>query len=297
MGDQPAGDFAQAVNRFNSELSSAILADAGESGRPDIVPSLGFSDVRHDLLAWLMATAGECLFLVGGFLLCFHLFMKIADREPKEGRPLGAWIIGACRLMRDHASLYGITVTIFMLFWLMGMVSAFMDPGGQARLVQVFSNQLAGTGWPLGFAGRAYAGGNILEAALATFVVNFFWGTVVILTVFSLVPIGTAFIINLFRGQMIGQALAPTKAFFGQALVPHLVTMVIELQGYLIAGFLAVLLALAVFKPERMGYGDRWQAFRSLALWQFKGLPLIAIILAVAAIYEAIEIILMRMLF
>ena len=203
-------------------------------------------------------------------------------------------IIETCRLIVDNRKLYAISIIGFTLFWIWGMVTSHADPALQQKWTNLFQSQLSGTTFPLGFAGQAYATGNILYAALATFIVNFFWGTCFVLSTLSLIPIGTAFIVNALRGQVIGLTLSPVKLFFGQKMVPHLLTIVVELQAYLIAGFVAILLPWALFKPERLGFTKRLDAGKEMAVWQFKVLPLIAIILVVAAIYEAIEIIAMQ---
>ena len=293
-GDTNVGDFAVHVNRFNTELLNEYRAIIEQDIRPEMIPNIGFTDVRHGLPVYLATTFGELIFMVGGFLFIFHFFVKLSSRERKEKSLVMGNLIDTSRMIVDQSKLYMMVVGIFLAFWFWGMIASFVDPGGQQKLVQFFQAQLAGTSWPLGFAGQAYSSGNIIEAAFATFVVNFLWGTVVVLTLFSLIPIGSAFIINAFRGQMIGLALSPTKLFFGQSLAPHLITIVIELQGYLIAGFISVLLPLALLKPQRFGCETRLEAFKKFAKWQFSVLPMIAIILALAAVYEAIEIILLK---
>ena len=288
--DGNVGDFAIALNKFSADLGEKLNPRNKTEDKLTIVPNSGFSDYRNNGWIYTAAVAGEMLFLIGGFLLIFHLFWKVAQMERKEKGLVFNNLRDTCALIVDKGRLYALTVGIFLLFWLYGMVISFVDPGGQEKLVQMISAQLAGSSWPLGFAGQAYAGGNVLYAAVATFTVNFFWGTFVVLTVFSLVPIGTAFMINALRGQMIGLALAPAKFFFGQSLTLHLLTIVVELQAYLIAGFVSVLLPLALLKPQRFGCETRKDALIKFVLWQFKVLPLIAIILAGAAIYEAVEI-------
>jgi hypothetical protein len=292
--DGTVGDFAISLRKFSSSLADKLNPRNETEDKLTIVPNSGFSDYRNNGWIYTAAVAGEMIFMIGGFLLIFHLFWKVAQMERKEKGFVFNNLYDTCSLMVKHGRLYALTVGIFMLFWLYGMIISFVDPGGQEKLVQMISAQLAGSSWPLGFAGQAYSGGNVLYAAVATFTVNFFWGTFVVLTVFSLVPLGTAFIINALRGQMIGLALAPAKFFFGQSLTLHLLTIVVELQAYLIAGFVSVLLPLALLKPQRFGLESRKDAFIKFVMWQFKVLPLIALILAGAAVYEAVEILVLN---
>lgn len=296
MGDTSVGDFAKAANDFNRTLLESTFSKDPKAPKPDIVPFIGFSDLRQTAPMYAAAIAGELFFMIGGFLMLFHFLFKVAANDRHEKSLLLNNLIDTCRLLVRERRLYAIVIGLFLGFWLWGMVSSFIDPGGQRRMVQWLASQFAGTSWPLGFAGQAYASGNVIEAAIATFLVNFIQGTVLTLSLISLVPIATAFIVNSLRGQFIGLALAPTKLFFGQAMAPHLITIVLELQGYMIAGFVSVLLPLALLKPQRFGLETRWQAFKKFAVWQFRVLPLIAIILAVAAVYEAVELIMMAAL-
>ena len=293
-GDSSVADFAGAIKSFGDRLLSRYREESADGGMPEMVGTVGFTDYRHDGVMYAAATAGELLFMVGGFLLIFHFFIKISKARRREKGFFINMMIDTCGLLRTHGKLYAMTVGLFLAFWLWGMASSYLDLGGQQRWVQYFTAQFAGTSWPLGFAGQAYASGNVIEAAAATFMVNFFWGTLFVLTLFSFIPIGSAFIVNALRGQVIGLALAPTKLFMGQSMAPHLLTIVLELQGYLIAGFVSILLPLALVRPQQLGCESRLEALKKMALWQLKVLPLVAIILGIAAVYEALEIILLR---
>lgn len=293
-GDSTVADFAGAIKSFGDRLLTRYQEETADGGMPEMIGTIGFTDFRLDGLLYSAAVSGELLFMAGGFLLIFHFFVKISKAKRREKGFFINLMIDTCGLVRENGKLYAMTVGLFLVFWLWGMASSYLDPGGQQRWVQFFTAQFAGTSWPLGFAGQAYASGNVIEAAAATFLVNFIWGTLFVLTLFSFIPIGSAFIVNALRGQVIGLALAPTKLFMGQSLAPHLLTIVLELQGYLIAGFVSVLLPLALIKPQQFGCESRLEAFKKMALWQLKVLPIIAVILGAAAVYEALEIILLR---
>jgi hypothetical protein len=296
-GDTEVGDFARATNTLRRDLAASTQALRNSGIEPDIVPLVQFSDFRHNPMVFAFAAMGEALFMAGGFLLLFHFIAKIAAKERREKSYVINNFINTCRLVQTEGKLYAITVGLFLTFWLWGTVGSYLDPGGQAGMVQWIVSQFAGSSWPLGFAGQAYASGNVAIAAFATFLVNFVQGTFLALTVFSVIPVAWGFIINAIRGQIIGLVLAPTQLFSGQMLTPHLLTIVLELQGYLIAGFASVLLPLALIKPKRFGVDSRWAAFKRFALWQFKVLPLIAAVLAVSAVYEAVEILVLAYFF
>ena len=291
-GDLSVGDYYVAVNTFSRTLVSGGGPPEELLLRPRIVPI----DYRHGAAVFAAAALGELIFLAGGFLLGFHIFAALA-RRPAEGRRLARLFTEPCRLVAGNAKLYALVVGISLLFWLGGTVQAFLDPGGQKEIVFWFQSQFAGGGWPLGTAAWAYGTGNIFLAALITFAVNFLQGTVLVLTLPSLIPVGSAFVIGAFRNQVLGLALAPTEMLSGQAMAPHLLTVLIELQGYMLAAFAAVLLPLALLKPQRFGLASRLEAFKKFALWQLRVLPLIAAVLLIAAVYEALELIVLANLF
>lgn len=296
-GNTSVGDYAVDVNEFSQELATEYRQAVSQGETPVMVPSFRFSDIRHDTLTYLGVLIGQLLVMTGGFLLCFHFIVSYGRKEHENAGFIKRLIVDTCRLMDGHKRLYALTVLFFMLFWGYGMVNAHLNPAAQEEMVTAYQTIFSGSSWPLGFTSQAYQRGDILTATVMTFVVNFFWGTVVILSLFSVIPVGSAFIINALRGQTIGLALAPAKAFFGLSLVPHLITVVVELQAYLIAGFVSVLLPLALIRPQRFGCDSVSQAFKKYLLWQFKVLPLIAIILAGAALYEALELIVLGNLF
>lgn len=284
LGDITTGDFASKTSAFTRSIKESN----------NLGPVFHFSDYRHNSLVFAFAVIGEVLFLVGGFLLFYHLFARIAGRERKDGANFANAFIDSCRLIVRNYQAYALVIGLFLLFWLWGVISAALDPGYQKMVVQWYRSQFAGGSWPLGVAGQAYASGNILLAIIVTFLINFVQGTVIMLSLLSVIPVGAAFIVNALRGQILGLALAPTDLFFGQSLSLHLPTILIELQGYLLAAFVSVLLPLSLLYPRNFGCEKRFDAFKKFALWQFRMLPLIAVILLVAAIYEAVELIMLR---
>lgn len=283
LTDVSVGDFASAVNSATKNLGS----------KNDLIALMDFSDYRHGTLVYALAVIGEALFMIGGFLLFYHLFVRIARRKRQEKALIANAFSDACVLVVNNYHIYTLSIGLFMLFWLWGMITAALDPGYQNTMLQWYRGQFAGGTWPLGVAGQAFASSNIILAIIITFIVNFVQGTVLTLSLYSIIPLGSAFILNAIRGQVLGMALAPTNMFFGQTMALHLPTILIELQGYLLAGFVSVLLPLALIYPDRFGCTTRFEAFKKYLLWQFRILPLVAVILFVAAVYEAIELILL----
>ena len=287
------------VTGFSETVSG--LAPPGEGFREmlketRIYPALRNTDMRHGALIFIAAITGELLFILGGFLLFYHLFASLGGKPDAKGRFIGNMLRRACRLVTANTRLYWVVTGLTLFFWVSGMAYAYADPGGQMSLIQWFRGQFAGGGWPLGTAGWAYASGNLLLAAGITFLINFGQGTFLVLTLPSLLPIAGGFIINAFRNEMLGIGLSPTTLIFGQSKLLHLPTILLELQAYLLAAYLSVLLLVGLIKPARFGYESRGEAYKNLAIDQFRILPLIAVILLVAALYEAIELLILARL-
>ena len=292
-------DIGLSVSGFSEAISGLVPPGEGFGEmlkETRIYPALRNTDMRHGVIIFAAAIAGELLFILGGFLLFYHLFAALGGKPDAKGKLIGNLLRGACRLVTANQRLYWVVTGLTLFFWVSGMVYAYADPGGQMSLIQWFRGQFAGGGWPLGTAGWAYASGNLLLAAGITFLINFGQGTFLVLTLPSLLPIAGGFIVNALRNEMLGIGLAPTTLIFGQSKLLHLPTILLELQGYLLAAYLSVILLLGLIKPARFGFNSRGEAYKNLAIDQFRILPLIAVILLVAALYEAIELLILARL-
>jgi hypothetical protein len=121
--------------------------------------------------------------------------------------------------------------------------------------------------------------------------INFFLGSLVILTLFSMIPpIGTLFAI--LRSVAWGLLLAPTITALAHSMLPHSGTMLLEGEGYILATLFGLLIPIHIVQSS---LGDdpltRWGRVLSLnVLANFW----VAVVLAVAACYEATEVILMN---
>lgn len=289
------------VSEFYQILSSywSELYNIGEDllDRYGLEPVIRHIDYRHGPVVYTLAVAGSTLFLAGGFLLFFHIFAAVARKQRKEKGLVVNMLIDGCRLVTSRGGIYALVVGLQLFFWFWGMVHAYIDPAEQARVISWIQALFRGGGWPLGTGAWAYATGNFFIAALVTFVVNFVQGTFLWLTLPSLIPIAGGFIVNAMRNRFFGLALAPQSLLFGQKQAPHLLTVLIESQGYILAAFFSVLLLLALVKPARFGKESRLAAYKDLALWQFRILPLIAVVLLIGAVYEAVEILILQRFF
>ena len=137
----------------------------------------------------------------------------------------------------------------------------------------------------------AYAGGNVPAAVALTFLVNFFLGSLVVLLLPSLlIPFGGVAIGGL-RAVLWGLLLAPTTPELRLAMIPHFGTLLLEGQGYILAILAAWVLGRAFVSPASVGASSWLQGYgiglkKALLLY-----VLVALVLAVAALYEALEVI------
>jgi hypothetical protein len=162
----------------------------------------------------------------------------------------------------------------------------------------------------LAVAGKAYASGNMLWAAFVTFVINFFLGSFAMISLPSMIVPGSGALLAGFRATLWGLLLGPSEASLARLMLPHLGTLLLEGGGYILATFFAILIPIYLFgqgKPhEKPAECDdfsvaegasapetRMHRFGQAVLLNLKGNSLVAIVLAVAACYEAVEVILM----
>ncbi len=141
----------------------------------------------------------------------------------------------------------------------------------------------------LGVAGLAYGSKNIALAAVTTLLINFFAGSLLMITVPSVVVPGIGVVITLIRGAAWGIVLAPTHVLLAGGMLFHSGTLLLEGEGYLLATFFAILVPIYLFRPAM---GEKpWPRYVRALVMNIKGNIIVFIVLAIAATYEAIEVI------
>jgi hypothetical protein len=138
----------------------------------------------------------------------------------------------------------------------------------------------------------AYLSGDVLYAAAATFITNLLVGTLAVITVPSLVvPIWAPFM-GMVRATEWGILLVvpiPGVLPLGR-VIPHYLTMLIEGEAYVVAIFACLRQVKVLMKLGSIPPGQRLKAYWGSIVDNVKLLPVVAILLAVAAIYEAWEV-------
>ena len=182
-----------------------------------------------------------------------------------------------------------------------GMVFVAFVPSVQQTLLALIGD--AFTSGPLAAVGSAYSGGEILKAMALTFVVNLFMGTVLVITLPSMVIPFSGLLMGVVRAIMWGLLLSPAAPELRLAMIPHSVTLILEGQGYILALLAVYAHGKAFLFPRSVGVEAQGSGVERVARLALGGYwagvkhtarlyVLVVIVLAVAAIYEALEVIL-----
>jgi len=149
---------------------------------------------------------------------------------------------------------------------------------------------------PLEAVGAAYGGGNVLAAIGLTFVVNLLIGSFVSITVPSLFIPFLGLALGIVRAILWGLLLSPSNPELRMAMIPHSLTLILEGQAYIIALLAAYVHGKSFLLPRRSGIEA--EGINSHVQGYLLGLKqtawlyvLVVLLLAVAAIYEALEVI------
>jgi hypothetical protein len=259
--------------------------------------------------AYYLYLAGQFALLVGGSGCLIALYRRLAAkiRSPWLAAPL-------LELVHRPRLVWGLHLAYFGLVFF-GSLVVYELPEVQMILTASVREQLGGKSGPLAAAGRAYMSGNIPRAAAVTFLVNFVFGTILLITLPSLVLPGSGALVAVFRAYSWGVLLGPAFVATAGAMLPHSFTMLLEGAGYILATFFAILVPIHLASPApgsneshaeqaldgsgavppvpKSFMNTLRERLRRAALLNLQGSVWVALVLAVAAIYEATELILL----
>ncbi|MHC4414319.1 MAG: hypothetical protein ACYS0G_03445 [Planctomycetota bacterium] len=228
--------------------------------------------------------AGQALLLLGGSGTLIGLYVVLARRRIAWlGQPLAELANRRRLLWAVHLAYFGLVVLASLVVYEL--------PALQVVLLGAVESQIADEGSVLGVAGKAYGSRIIPLAAAATLVINFLLGTILSITLPSVVIPGSGALMAGFRATLWGLLLAPTMLALSPAMIPHSVTLLLEGEAYVLATFFAVLIPIFMCQ-QSLGRGV-WPRYGRAVLLNLKASLLIAVVLLVAACYEAVEVILM----
>jgi hypothetical protein len=175
---------------------------------------------------------------------------------------------------------------------IVGSLFIYAAPEVQVVLMGKVREAFATSDNPLGVAGKAYLSGNIPLAAAVTLAVNFLLGSLFYITLPSIFFPGVGGLLACLRALVWGVILAPATPTLAFAMLPHSLTLLLEGEGYILATLFGILIPVHLVS-RRLG-GNVVTRFGRALLLNLKAQIWIALVLGVAAIYEAIEVILMN---
>jgi hypothetical protein len=253
--------------------------------------------IRVRPAAFYLYIAGMAILLLGGTLALFKFYCLLAEKLGKDANfaissqngGLNKWLRLPLTEIRRYKYLF---ITLHVICFgtvILLMLFAYQLPELQFSLLAAVKSQVSGGPGPLGVAGKAYLSKNILRAAVTTVVINFFLGSLVFITLPSLIVPGVGVLLLGFRSLLWGLMLAPTFVNLSGMMLPHSLTVLLEGEGYIVAGFFGLLVPVYLFcKAEGPSLVNR---YGRVVMMNLRGNLLVAIILMIAAIYEAIEVI------
>ena len=230
--------------------------------------------------------SGLAIFLLGGSGALIALFRWLAGKvtSPFFAAPLLEMKARPRLVWGVHLVYFGLVIGSSLLVYKL--------PDVQIILLGKVREAFTTKGNPLGFASDAYLSGSIPRAAAVTFAINFLLGSLAMITLPSILLPGIGVFLAGLRATAWGMILAPTTQSLAYAMLPHSGTMLLEGEGYILATIFGLLIPIHIVRSS-LG-GNALTRFGRILLLNLKANFWIALVLAVAAIYEATEVILMN---
>ncbi|NIA16601.1 MAG: hypothetical protein GWP08_21295 [Nitrospiraceae bacterium] len=276
------GEDTGAVRGWYHPEGEALLRERDDLFDADDPPEIVGAATRTSGGLALMAVAGLALVALGGAIAQYLILKTWVGRwnpfravvDEMVARPVLFWSL--------HLLQWGVFFAMLLL--------ALRHPLANMRLTGYFAQEF--TDGSLGYIGAAYASGNILRAASATFLHNYVVATLLLTILPSLlIPFAGVAKTALSFGA-VAFAMSPMWTGFVGGLVYHSVTMTLELEAYVMASFVV-----AVY-PLRILRGTFRNEFVPELLTALKvvsqGALLSGFMLAIAACYEAATLILLH---
>ncbi len=226
---------------------------------------------------------GTLLFLLGGSGLFVRLYIFAA------GRSRDTWIGAPLGEISRHWKLFSLLHAVYFGLFITGTLVIYDAPLIQDLLGTAIQGQIESRSGVLGIAGQAYESRNIAVAAITTLAINFFLGSLMVITLPSIVVPGIGVLMAVFRATVWGVLLAATSMTLARGMIFHTGTLLLEGEGYILAAFFGLLVPIYLFSP---GMGKTaWGRYGQAVVMNLKGNLIVLAVLAAAALYEAIEVI------
>ncbi len=140
--------------------------------------------------------------------------------------------------------------------------------------------------------GDAYSGGQILPAIGLTLVTNLLLGSLVSITLPSLIVPFSGLLVGLFRALMWGILFSPSLSGvgFGDIVAGFLIVILLLLEGqaYVLTMLAAYIQGKAFLFPDSVGAPNRKSGYWTGVKQSLRLYPLVTLVLVAAAVYEAV---------
>lgn len=210
-----------------------------------------------------------------------------AVRPAKKGE-LVSLLNKAIADVRRHRKAYVAMNVLFYGLMLMFMALIFLNPGYQEAKFEAIRRGITKVGFMRALV-DAYESGNIPKAAVLTFLVNLTLGSMMYITVPSLIVPFAGLPLGAWRAIQWGLIFGPATADSQRVFIPHVFVLIMEGQAYVLAMLAVWLQGKALLLPKIKGRATAGRRF----VWGLEQTAriylLIAIVLAVAALFEALE--------
>lgn len=225
---------------------------------------------------------GLMLIALGGALVQYRILSRLGQRPDSRG-----YIF---TLVGDRRRIFAfVNVALYGIFFAT-MLLALATPLASLRLATYVGREFAEG--QLSYIGQAYQSGDIYLAAAATFAHNYLQATVLYTILPSLIIPFSGFLKNLVTFGMVGYVMAPQWVGSVGTLVYHSITMILEFEAYIVASFTVVMFPLLVIEGmQRDSLADGARRGMRIIIG---GTVLAGVMLALAALYEATTLILLR---
>lgn len=213
--------------------------------------------------------------------------MTIHISEVHQPKPVTHWLTPAFTIIRTHRRAYVWLNIMYYGLIGVGIVYARFDPALQKRITDAVGT--AFSQGPLAAVGEAYLSGQTIRAILLTFGINLVAGSGATITLPSLLIPFSGLLMGAYRAVLWGLIYAPNTPELRMIFLPHLPTLLLEGQAYILVLLGVVIQGRALFSPRTVGSATRRQGYWQSIKLTGQLYKLVLLVLAVAAIYEVLE--------
>lgn len=194
-------------------------------------------------------------------------------------------------LVQENRRAYMIINIVYYALVVIGMIYVAFNQKLQEELLNAAGAAFM-TG-PLAFVGQAYVNVKVLAAIAATFFVNLFIGSFGTITLPSLIVPFSGFLMGIYRAALWGLILSPAHPDMRLLMIPHSITLIIEGQAYILTLLATYIHGRAFLWPKTVGLETHGKGYLEGLKRTGKIYILVILTLAIAAIYEVLEVAIM----